>query len=342
MPKVSVIMAVYNREQYIRQAVESILEQTFQDFECLLVNDASTDKTAEVLDAFSQQNPRVKVLTNSQNLGPAKSRNKAIEVAKGEYLAIMDSDDVSLPTRLEKQVEFLDRNTEIGLLGSSWYAIDDAGQTLWFNQSYQGPQAVHFMCHGTTLLRKTCLEQIGYYRPFFQYAHDYDLYLRFSEKFTIDNLSQALYHLRIHENSISTKKQKEQALYAAFAFECAQERKKNGVDRLHFMKEPEQLRLRESILQASQVKKRKRIALHASGQALAAYEAGRYQEALQYIFKTHDNYILNMQAWDVMLKILSNPDCRDRRELFMAELTHLTRKGKSLCKKIWGRIRQWN
>jgi len=113
VPRVSVAMAVYNGERYLRQAVDSVLAQTFCDFEFLIVDDGSTDSTPEILAGYGDR--RVVVISNSQNVGLTRSLNRCLERARGEYVARMDADDVSMPTRLEKQAAYLDRHPAVGL-----------------------------------------------------------------------------------------------------------------------------------------------------------------------------------------------------------------------------------
>ena len=121
-------MSVYNGEKYLKQAIDSILTQDFKDFEFIIVNDASTDKTAQILDKYD--NARIKVLVNKKNLGLAKSLNIAIKQAKGEYIARMDDDDISLPSRFSKQLEYLQKYSDVGVLGTQIDVINDKGRII--------------------------------------------------------------------------------------------------------------------------------------------------------------------------------------------------------------------
>lgn len=123
-PLVSVVMPAYNANGYIRAAVDSILAQTYKNIEFIIVNDASTDETPQVLKAYAKQYPQIKVLNNKIRLGGPKSAARAMKHAKGEYIARMDADDITLPQRLEKQVEYLERNKETVALGGQCYLID--------------------------------------------------------------------------------------------------------------------------------------------------------------------------------------------------------------------------
>lgn len=116
MPKVSVVMPAFNAEKYIREAVDSILNQTFTDFEFIIINDGSTDHTKEII--LEYDDPRIVLLENEKNSGIVVTLNKGIQFARGEYIARMDSDDISLCNRIERQVLFLDSHAHIGLIGS--------------------------------------------------------------------------------------------------------------------------------------------------------------------------------------------------------------------------------
>lgn len=130
LPLVSVILPTYNRESYLTESIESVLAQTYTNFELLIVNDCSTDYTAELLDDFRKKDQRIRVIENEVNKGAPASRNIAVKHAVGKYLAMMDSDDISLPIRFEKQVIFLERHPQTYVLGSSAYVIDPQGKNI--------------------------------------------------------------------------------------------------------------------------------------------------------------------------------------------------------------------
>ncbi len=303
MPKVSVIMSVYNGEKYLCKAIDSILDQTFKDFEFLIINDGSTDRTSEILQSYHDS--RMKIINNVENIGLTKSLNKGLKIARGEYIARMDADDVSLLTRLEKQVNFFDKNKDIGLLGTSWYCIDDKGRKVSINKAPKGKQSVHFMCHGTTLVRKDCLEEVGFYREIFEYAQDYDLWLRIADKFEIENIREPLYKLRVHNDSISLKKKLQQDLYASLAIELANERRKIGKDRLSIVPQKEAIRIRNQRLGLSGIKKRKILSYNYYTWSQAAFLLGEYERAFNYAIKSSRKYVLNLYAWVMLLKIIA-------------------------------------
>ena len=126
-PKVSVVMCVHNGERYLYEALESVLNQTFEDFEFIIVDDASADNTPAILKEYAAQDGRIRLMRNAHNLGLTRSLNKALRLAKGEYIARQDADDISLPQRLEKQVEFLNSNSRTAVVGSWTEVIDEYG-----------------------------------------------------------------------------------------------------------------------------------------------------------------------------------------------------------------------
>ncbi len=126
-PLVSVVMSVYNGERFLREAIESILSQTFRDFEFIIVNDGSTDGTAGILNSYALSDSRVRVF-EQENMGQCASDNRGCSLARGKYIARMDSDDVSMRDRLERQIAFLENHEKVGLLGGAVEIIDDRGR----------------------------------------------------------------------------------------------------------------------------------------------------------------------------------------------------------------------
>lgn len=209
-PLVSVIMPAYNAERYLNEAVESILCQTFRDFELIVIDDCSTDGSLAILKSFAARDERVSLLENAQNLGVTPTLNHGIQAARGEYIARMDADDISLPDRLEKQVTFLQANPEIGLISGREVAIDSAGRELEgdFNVTVE-PGCIHWLLHFTNPIthpavmgRKALYEQAGGYDPEILYAEDYDLWQRMSQFCLLSNLPDVLIKKRTHTESI--------------------------------------------------------------------------------------------------------------------------------------------
>ena len=221
-PKISVVMSVYNGDKYLEKAIQSILHQSFQDFEFIIIDDASTDSTTDILARFTD--PRFKIMRNHRNIGLTRSLNIGMREAQGEYIARMDADDISLPHRLETQYEFLRNNPEYALVGSSYYSIDENGRTvslvpvLTSDQEIRaGLQKQNWFGHGTVMMRNNTFVECGGYDEEFIYAQDYDLWLRMTEKFKVSNIEEPLYCWRITSDCISKKKINEQQKYARLA-----------------------------------------------------------------------------------------------------------------------------
>ncbi len=209
MPKATVLMAVYNGEHYLREAVESILVQSFQDFDFLIINDGSTDKTWELLKSYND--PRIKLINNGQNLGLTRSLNKGLKLAEGQFIARQDADDISEPERLTKQVAFLETHPELALLGTGYKEIDDQGNVLGEKKlpcDYtQIRWDILFYCpfvHSAVMLRKSIvLEQIGFYNEALTYSMDYELWSRIARRLPVANLNECLVRLRTNPWSMT-------------------------------------------------------------------------------------------------------------------------------------------
>jgi glycosyltransferase involved in cell wall biosynthesis len=217
-PAVSIIMAVYNGEKYLSQAIESILEQTYPDFEFIIVDDSSTDETINICDKYDLQDPRIKLLKNQQNQGLTYSLNKAWKTSSGNYIARMDADDISLPNRLEIQVRYLENHPEVGLMGTFYQEIDNSGQVS--QQTIRFPTEPIIikwrLCfenpipHPMIIMRRSVFEQVGGYDEAWKTSQDYDLFTRLSRITKLANYPEVLYYWRVHENSISSGHNSEQ------------------------------------------------------------------------------------------------------------------------------------
>ncbi len=228
-PKVSVVLSTYNDGHYLPIAMDSILKQTFQDFEFIIVDDASTDGTADILSKVDD--PRIKIFRNSQNLGLTKSLNLGIRHARGKYIARMDADDISLPHRLETQVNFLDKNAEYALIGSSYYRMDEKGEinsllrVLEDDRSIKaGLKRQNWFAHGSVMMRRDAFQQVGGYDERFKFAQDYDLWLRMAKVYKVANIGEPLYCWRFTESSITKVRSAEQQYYANLAISEAEKR----------------------------------------------------------------------------------------------------------------------
>lgn len=208
MPRVSVLMSVYNDARFVAEAVDSILSQTFSDFEFIIVDDGSSDATPAILKQYAD--PRVTVLRNERNVGLTKSLNRGLEATQGEYVARQDADDRSLPHRLAHQVKFLDTHPEICLVGTGFVRVDEEGRELGTVTMPTEPAQIremlfyaHCFCHGSTMGRRADLQAIGGYDERFVAAQDIDLWLRLAERCQLANLPTVDYAFRTHGASIS-------------------------------------------------------------------------------------------------------------------------------------------
>jgi glycosyltransferase involved in cell wall biosynthesis len=205
---VTVLMPVYNAEHFLNKAIDSILNQTFTDFEFIIINDGSTDRSEEIIKSYS--NPRIRYYKNASNLKLIATLNKGFDLANGKYIARMDADDISLPTRLKLQYELMENDDTVGLCGTwfdtfnrdkivntSRYGPDHA--TICFKHLYQ----IH-LSHGTCMFRTSVLKQHSlYFNPDFSHAEDYELWSRISMVTKLANVQQVLYKVRQHENEVS-------------------------------------------------------------------------------------------------------------------------------------------
>jgi glycosyltransferase involved in cell wall biosynthesis len=211
-PKVSVIMAVYNGELYVKQAVESVLQQTYKDFELIIINDGSTDDTLRIVRTFNDE--RINIITQ-KNEGPAKARNNGIKSARGEYIANLDSDDICLPERLEKQVEFLDNNPDYVIIGSNGFVTDRNGTTI-YTSSYPLTDAkiraqlpeTPFINSAVMFRKKAALKAGGYYEQlnFYKiYCEDCILWNRMTDSGKLANIKEPLIYYRLSPSAVTTK-----------------------------------------------------------------------------------------------------------------------------------------
>ena len=208
LPKVTVFIPAYNREKYIGDAIESVLAQTYTDFEILLIDDGSTDRTVEIMHSYTD--PRLRIIRNEKNLGIPKTRNKGIENARGQYIAMLDSDDRAYPIRLEKQVAFLDRNPDFAQVGSWCRMMDEKGRPL--KKTKRQPilpddidAQLLFRCslsNRSIMGRTELLREFGY-RNDFPRCQDYDLHVKLAQKYKLGNLPECLVYGRIHPEQIT-------------------------------------------------------------------------------------------------------------------------------------------
>ena len=228
-PGVSVIMPAYNAEKYIGAAIESILEQTFQDWELVIVDDGSTDNTVTVVDRYLND-PRIIFHQNENNLGIAASRNTAMEFAHGKYIAIQDDDDLSLPHRLERETVFLEAHPEIDAVAGYWLMVEEEGDKIISeHEAYKNPKYVkaHLIfsdCigNGSAMFRRDFVRKNGIcYQNGLLGMEDYCFWIGFSKHGNISAVDDIVYKQRRHANQESKKNLTEhietrRALFAQF------------------------------------------------------------------------------------------------------------------------------
>jgi len=204
-------MSVYNGERYLRECVESILCQTFRDFEFVIIDDCSTDSTSSILDEYVERDSRVRVIRNEKNLTLPGSLNKGLNLARCALVARMDDDDISLPERLDKQVDYLDRHEDCVVVGCRILSIDEDGDPIcheWQAMSHEEIEKVLLrgrgaMPHPGVMFRRDHVLALGGYREQFPVALDVDLWLRLAEQGRLANLEEILVKYRRHFRSLS-------------------------------------------------------------------------------------------------------------------------------------------
>lgn len=227
-PRVSVIMAVRNGEVHLPEAIESILAQTFTNFELLIVDDCSDDATPEILDRFADRDPRIRIIRNDVNLGPYPSANKALDIAKAHLVARMDGDDLSTPERLARQVAFLDANPDHLLVGSGYRSIDEAGLQRFTRPNPLDDFGVRWvasfrmpMVHPSFCFRARYPDGTPVrYRSETFVAQDYALVADLLAQGKVASLEEMLVHYRMHDGNISSTRRSEQE---KTAFQIAQQ-----------------------------------------------------------------------------------------------------------------------
>jgi len=204
-PKISVVMSVYNDEKYLREAIESILNQTFTDFEFIVVDDGSSDGSADIIKSY--KDPRIRFFKH-ENHGLVYSLNRGIREGSGEYIARMDADDISLPQRLEKQVGFLEKHTDIGIVGTWAIKITEEGEDIYIAQMPQSDLEARELLaksspffHGSVMFRRALFDSCGPYPEAMKEWEDWILWHQFAAKTKLANIGEALYKHRKRSNA---------------------------------------------------------------------------------------------------------------------------------------------
>ncbi len=307
-PKVSVIMSVYNGEKYVREAVCSILNQTYKNFELIIINDGSTDRTQEILETFSDVRIR---LVQQENLGLIKSLNKAIRMAKGEYIARHDADDISLPERFKKQVDFLEEHKDIALVGTFVVQIDEDGKEVKIYKSSTENRDIKDalwhdvpVCHASIMCRKVCMEKAGLYREKLKFVEDYDLLFRVSEAFDVANIAEPLYKVRINPDSICARNRFDQNRRYSLVRMLAKERRANGRDRLNDLTEEGIDELLDDIMPKTKRNEKRILASNCLYLAEVSYCVGNYTRAKEWLLRSICTDLFARRSWILFFKLL--------------------------------------
>ncbi len=233
---ISVVMPVYNSGQLIHPTIKSILNQTYSNFEFIIINDASTDNTLETIKKYQTKDKRIIIINNDKNLGISLSSNKGLNIAKGKYIAMMDHDDISLPDRFEKQVNYLEKHKDVFLIGTGNNYIDKDGKILNKIKTLTTSEKIkkeiisgtNRICHPSIMFRNNTEIR---YREKIYYAQDVDFFLQLlSENKVLTNIPDILFNYRVHDTQTSMEKRNKQLLFYKKAIEFYHQRIKYGND----------------------------------------------------------------------------------------------------------------
>jgi len=236
MTELTVVMSVYNGEPYLISAIESLQRQSIQDFEILIVDDGSTDRSSVILGHYARRDSRISVI-RQENAGQTAALNKACGLVRTPYIARMDADDISAPDRFRRQLDFLNRDPEVALLGGAAEYVNESGDVLFTVEVPTTDEEIrarlpslNAFVHSAVVMRRDAVLAVGGYRRAFLYADDYDLWLRLAERHKVANLAATLVSYRVHREQVSTKGLEQQVLSAMGARLSAKMRQARGRD----------------------------------------------------------------------------------------------------------------
>jgi glycosyltransferase involved in cell wall biosynthesis len=242
-PLISVVMVVCNVDRFLAGAIESILQQTYPDFEFIIVDFGSTDGSKATALTYAAKDSRITFQT-IPNCTLPEARNAACLMAQGQYIAVMDADDIAVPERLAWEIDFLEKRPEVGFVGGATEWIDATGRALRVNffptDDHDIKSALTIRCpysQPTVLIRKEAFDSVGGYRSVFLQAEDYDLWTRIAERYQCANLDRVVLKYRVHPHQISMRNQRQQALCILAVQRSALARKNRVDDPLDSMKE---------------------------------------------------------------------------------------------------------
>lgn len=219
-PVISVVICSYNRATYLPKSINSVLSQSFKDFEIIIVDDASTDNTSEVVAEVGKKDARVKYFKNEQNLGISKSRNRGVSLSSGKYIAMLDSDDYWIDDdKLQKQFDIISKDKKIALVGTGIVLVNENGEELKkdiFNTDDESIRhkilSKNQFAQSSVLFRKSVFNECGGYDESLIVCEDLDLWLRFGQKYNFANLSEPMTAYLMHPSGISKQNKKKIAV----------------------------------------------------------------------------------------------------------------------------------
>jgi Glycosyl transferase family 2 len=304
-PLVSVVMVVCNVDRFLTESIESILGQTFRDFEFIIVDFGSTDKSKWIALSYAAKDSRIK-FHEIHHCSLAMARNAACSLAQGRYIAMMDADDVSLSARLTSEVEFMNKHPEVGLLGGLTQCINATGESLAI-RIHDIPTEHHEIksalaarcpfCQATVLIRKEAFDLVGGYREVFAQAEDYDLWLRISERFQCAGLQQVVLSYRVHPYQLSIHKQRQQTLCRLAAQASASLRRNGKPDPLNSVKEITPAVLAD--LGVPKTRMQSDLAADCRDWIRNMYEAGEYSVALEAALGMLQSDLQYVERWRI-------------------------------------------
>ena len=235
-PTLSILMPVYNAEKYLAQAVDSILKQTYTDFEFLITDDASTDQSFAILRRYAQSDPRIKLTKQEKNVGLQKALNQMLKEAQGKYIARMDADDIALPNRFTDQVKILATDKEVIAVGGAFNLIDEKSRFLTVIRPPQDNDTIQEkalaghtpICHPSVMMRREAVLQVGGYDESLKTVEDLDLFLKLGEIGELRNLQESVISYRLHGASVSETKGQQQRREAYQV--CKRAWKRRGIE----------------------------------------------------------------------------------------------------------------
>lgn len=319
-PQISVLMPVYNGERFIGKAVESILNQSFTDYELIIIDDGSTDTSINILELF--RDSRIRLIRNESNWGLIKSRNRGISESRGKYVAFLDCDDIALRHRLEIQYEFLEENPGYDLVGSWIALIDDKGRlTGGFSRYEESADAIpsillfdNYFAQSAVMAKRDILAR-ELYRDEFPCAEDYDLFSRIASYAKTWNIPKALTLYREHGGGISKKRRD-------LLIDCTKKIYSWQLNGLGVDPTPEELEIHAS--------------LGCFASTVSSYDLNRVREWLLKLYSANQLYnkFNRQQFGNVILEKMALPCVRDKNSVLNLLTYYLTFADATLVNKI--------